>query len=73
MNDWHEAAKKKHWTSLTQLKAYIEKSTKEKVKSFDGAELVTDKASYGLYDGEISIWYKDKRKNRKVQEPAVKT
>lgn len=73
MKKWHEAAKKKNWQSLTQLKNHIEKNKLEKVISFDGAQLITDKATYGLYAGEISIWYNDKRKNRKVKEPAVKS
>ena len=70
---WHEKAEKKTWASLTQVKQHIEKNKLEKIVSFDGAELITDKASYGLYAGELSIWFEDKRKNRKLQKPAVKT
>ena len=34
------------WGSLTDLKHYLETKTKEKVKSFDGIKLVTNKGSY---------------------------
>jgi hypothetical protein len=45
------------WNSLTQLKEYIESNTKEKIKSFDGVYLVTNKYTYSLYDGTV-FWRK---------------
>ena len=36
------------WGSLTDLKNYLETKTKEKVKSFNGFELVTNKGSYSI-------------------------
>jgi len=36
------------WGSLTDLKKYLETKTKEKVKSFNGFELVTNKGLYTL-------------------------
>lgn len=45
------------WNSLTQLKEYIESNTKEKIKSFDGIYLVTNKYTYSLYDGTV-FWKK---------------
>jgi len=73
MSKWHELAKKKNWNSLTQVKQHIEKNKLEKVISFNGGELETDKAYYGLYAGELGIVHKDKRRVRKVKEPVVKT
>ncbi len=54
-----EAIEKKNgkWNSLTQLKEYIESNTKEKIKSFDGIYLVTNKYTYSLYDGTV-FWKK---------------
>lgn len=53
---WREWAEKKQWRSLTDLKEHIVRHNLEKVISFDGAELVTNKATYGLYQGKISIY-----------------
>lgn len=36
------------WGSLTDLKNYLESKTKEKVKSFNGFELITNKGSYSI-------------------------
>lgn len=36
----------RRWGSLTDLKKYLETRTKEKVKSFNGFELVTNKGTY---------------------------
>lgn len=51
--------KKKNWDSLTSLHNrivadYKSKKTKEKVKSFDGYQLVTNKFVYGLLDGALT-------------------
>lgn len=54
--DWREWAEKRTWRNLTQLKNHIELHDLEKVKSFNGAELVTDKAFYELSDGKIRIF-----------------
>jgi hypothetical protein len=36
------------WGSLTDLKKYLETKTKEKVKTFNGKELVTNKGTYTI-------------------------
>jgi len=44
------------WNSLNQVKDYIESNnTSEKVISFDGATLTTNKYIYGLAFGQVSI------------------
>jgi len=39
---------KRSWSSLGDVKKYLETNTKEKVISFNGFELVTNKGTYGL-------------------------
>jgi hypothetical protein len=36
------------WNSLGDVKRYLETHTKEKILSFNGFELVTNKGTYGL-------------------------
>ena len=48
----------KTWNSLTQLKEYLEKNTKEKIISFDGITLETNQAYYTLAFGTLSRIYK---------------
>jgi len=50
---------KRKWNSLTDLKTYIEKSTKEKIEFFDGCVLVTNKGTYGLAFGQLIFREKD--------------
>ena len=38
----------RRWGSLTDLKRYLETKTKEKVMSFNGIKLVTNKGSYSI-------------------------
>ena len=47
---------KMKWDSLSALKKRIDedKKSKEKVVSFDGMRLVTNKFIYTLYDGQLS-------------------
>ena len=50
---------KKNWDSLDSLRKRIEsdytsKKTKEKVVSFDGIQLVSNKFIYTLFAGELS-------------------
>tara|TARA_R110000782_G_scaffold152237_1_gene244912 strand:- start:6150 stop:6332 length:183 start_codon:yes stop_codon:yes gene_type:complete len=50
---------KKNWDSLDSLRKRIEsdytsKKTKEKVVSFDGIQLVSNKFIYTLFSGELS-------------------
>ena len=45
---------KRTWSSLSQLKSEIERSGKEKIKEFNGYELITNKWRYGLYDGVLT-------------------
>jgi hypothetical protein len=50
---------RRNWNSLTDLKLYIEKNTKEKVEFFDGMVLVTNKGTYGLAFGQLNFREKD--------------
>ena len=50
---------KKNWDSLDSLNKrissdYSSKKTKEIVKSFDGIQLVSNKFTYSLFDGELT-------------------
>lgn len=45
---------KKHWACLADFKKYIETTKAEQLVSFNGYELVTDQAKYGLAFGELS-------------------
>lgn len=46
---------KKSWNSLSELKDRIESDSTETVVSFMGYELVTDKNTYTLYDGVVTV------------------
>ena len=46
---------KRSWASLDDVKKYLETSTKEKVISFNGFELVTKKGTYRLALKELSF------------------
>lgn len=43
----------KKWNSLSQLKEWLETNTKEKIKSFDGISLVSNKYVYTLAIGKV--------------------
>jgi len=49
---------KKTWNSLSQLKEYLEKNTKEKILAFDGITLETNSAYYTLAFGELTKVHK---------------
>jgi len=50
-----DVMKKENWDSLSQLKKVIEETGgKEKVISFNGIDLVTNKYVYGLSSGKLS-------------------
>jgi len=56
------------WNSLSDVKNYLESSGDEKVISFNGYSLVSDKAEYGLLDGKVrrtEIFKQQTRKTRK--------
>ena len=53
---------KTKWNSLSDFKNFLEKETKEEIVSYNGYELVTKKASYGLVFGELIVGEKKKRK-----------
>ena len=53
---------KTKWDSLSDFKNFLEKETKEEIISFNGYELITKKARYGLAFGQLSIVEKKKRK-----------
>ena len=46
---------KKMWGSLSQLREAIERDGKERVETFDGMTLVTDKRTFKLYDGMLFV------------------
>lgn len=46
---------KRMWGSLSQLREHIERDGKEKVITFDGMTLVTDKRTFKLYDGMLFV------------------
>ena len=58
-NKLHELIKKKNgkWQSLNQLRQFIIHNSKDKIKSFDGINLTTNKHRYGLAFG-IVTWQK---------------
>ena len=43
------------WNSLSDLRDYLVKNKLEKVKYFDGWQLVTDKRQYQLVFGQLSF------------------
>lgn len=50
-----DVMEKENWDSLSQLKRVIEEmGGKEKIVSFDGIRLVTNKYIYGLSNGQLS-------------------
>jgi predicted nucleotidyltransferase len=53
---------KTKWHSLSDFKTFLEKETKEEIISYNGYELITKKASYGLAFGELIVSEKKKRK-----------
>lgn len=44
---------KRTWDSLSSVMAAIKRDNKEKVISFDGFQMETNKATYGLVDGKL--------------------
>jgi len=46
---------KKNWNSLTEVKNYIETKTSEKIESFNGWKLMTDKNIYTLAFGILNV------------------
>lgn len=52
---------KTKWNSLSDFKSYLEKETKEEIVSFNGYQLVTKKAVYGLAFGELTVSEKKKK------------
>lgn len=53
---------KTKWSSLTDFKQFLEKESKEEIVSFNGHELVTKKAKYGLAFGQLIVEEKSKKK-----------
>jgi hypothetical protein len=52
---------KTKWNSLSDFKKFLEKETKETVVSFNGYELVTNTATYGLAFGQLTVSEKKKK------------
>lgn len=55
---------KTKWSSLTDFKQFLEKESKEEIISFNGHELVTKKAKYGLAFGQLIVEEKSKKKKK---------
>lgn len=51
-----------NWHSLSDFRDYLLKQNKEKIISFNGYELITNKAKYGLLFGKLSITENKKKK-----------
>lgn len=49
--------KRKRYPNLSSVRDEIvaDKKSKEKVKSFNGFEIITNRATYQLFDGEVFI------------------
>lgn len=43
----------REWNTLGQVRDYIQQHTQEKVVSFNGFTLVTDRYTYGLAHGKL--------------------
>lgn len=43
------------WNSLTDVKKFLQSSTTEKVESFNGYEIVTERFLIGLVHGKIKV------------------
>jgi len=59
--------KKLKWNSLTEFRDYLVANTTEKIVLFNGYKLVTQTTEYGLLDGLLRIYPKQK----KVEEPKL--
>lgn len=55
---------KTNWNSLNDFKNFLERETNEKIISFNGYELITKKATYGLVLGQLNIREKKKHNER---------
>ena len=51
----------KNWNTLTQLIKQIESDGKEKIKDYTGMHIITNKFTYGLAHGRLSVY--DKKDN----------
>ena len=45
----------KRWNALIEFRDYLIKTKSEKIKTFNGHTLVTDKGTYGLFDGDLQF------------------
>lgn len=43
----------REWQSLGQVRDYLQQHTRERVESFNGFELITNKYKYGLASGQL--------------------
>jgi len=53
--------KKQKWNSLSELRDYLLRETTEKIVLFNGYQLVTETTIYGLLDGNLLIYPKQKK------------
>ena len=59
--------KKLKWNSLSEFRDYLVANTTEKIEFFNGYKLVTQTTDYGLLDGLLRIYPKQK----KIEEPKL--
>tara|TARA_R110002153_G_scaffold27498_2_gene85387 strand:- start:387 stop:596 length:210 start_codon:yes stop_codon:yes gene_type:complete len=62
---------KKTWNSLSQLHERIEKDGKERIVNFDGISIVTNKRTFGLYDGVVNVVVKMKKTRKKSVDKSI--
>lgn len=55
--------KKKRYDSLTTVATEIRNAKKERIESFNGFSIITNKNVYGLTDGEVSVMTREEYEN----------
>jgi hypothetical protein len=45
----------KRWNALIEFRDYLLRTKEEKIRTFNGHTLVTDKGTYGLFDGTLQF------------------
>ena len=53
--------KKLKWNSLSEFRDFLLRETTEKVVSFNGYRLITETTEYGLLDGLLKVYPKQKK------------
>ena len=53
--------KKLKWNSLSEFRDYLVRETSEKILAYNGYQLITETTEYGLLDGNLLIYPKQKK------------